>query len=393
MAFHLPRTLSLEPIMGTLRSHEPLPFLNSLTVWLMIGCLSSIHVGCTQDSSPPTRALTTNESSSAAPNAKSSKTSPYLSDEKQNSSKTGIQNASDFALIMGDTDGDGLPEEISVCEINKICMNTLETGSKRMYENGTWDRLDLIAVEDTDGDAGADIVTVAYTDDGQLACVCIIHDKTRSIQFYRGQRWSSVNVETLEDTDGIGGTEVLLQVRGRDGSIECLCLIHDRDRTVKEFSDAAWTMVQIKAVADIDGEPGKEVLFETRNLDDELLCVCVIQDRKNELATYSDSQWQMGEVSLLTDTDGQPGLEIIVTFTRVSDSGITIIHNVSRTSKTYRFTEGHAIQAIGNYDRSHGDEICVLLPTLEKFVLITDRVQEQEDVESCGEAMKSPVQM
>ena len=148
--------------------------------------------------------------------------------------------------------------------------------------------------------------------------------------------------------------------------------------------------LQVKAVKDTDGEPGKEVLFESRNLDNELLCVCVIRDRKNELATYIDSQWQTGEVSLLMDADGKPGLEIIVTFTRVSDSGITIIHDVSRTSKTYLFTGKHTIQQVRNYDQSKGDEICVILPTLEKFVLITDRAQEQEVVESCEEPMSSP---
>jgi hypothetical protein len=352
-----------------------------------------MQVGCTQDNNPPTGALTANESSAASPNEKSSKASPHLTDDKKDRSKTGIQNRSDFALIMGETDGDGFPEEISVCEINKICITSIETGSKRVYENGTWHTVDLIAVKDTDGDAGAEIVTVAYTGEGQLACVCIIHDKTKSIEFYKGPRWSSAKVEALEDTDGIGGEEVLVQVRTDDGKLQCLCLIRDRDRTVREYSDVAWTTVQIKAVTDTDGKPGKEVLFESRNLDNELLCVCVIRDQKNELATYTDSQWQTGEVSLLTDTDGRPGQEIIVTFTRVSDSGLTVIHDVSRTSKTYLFTGKHTIQQVRDYDRSQGDEICVLLPTLEKFVLITDRAQEQEVVESCGELTRSPTRV
>ena len=121
-----------------------------------------------------------------------------------------------------------------------------------------------------------------------------------------------------------------------------------------------------------------------------MICVCVIRGRKDELAIYTDSQWQTGEVSLLMDTDGQPGLEIIVTFTGVSDSGITIIHDVSRTSKTYLFTGRHTIQQVRNYDQSQGDEICVILPSAEKFVLITDRAQEQEVVKSCGEPMRSP---
>lgn len=261
-----------------------------------------------------------------------------------------------------------------------------------MYENGMWHTVNLVGVEDTDGEAGAEIVVVAYTHDGELACVCIIHDRTQSIQFYRGQRWSVAKVAALEDTDGTGGKEVLLQVRSDEGKLQCLCLIRDRDRTVREYSDLAWATVQIKAVADTDGEPGKEVIFESRSLANEVLCVCVIRDRKDELATYIDSQWQAGEVSLLADTDGQSGLEIIVTFTSNSDSGITIIHDVSGTSKTYLFNGRHTIQQIGNYDRSQGDEICVLLPALEKLVLISDRVHEQRVVESCGQSQRSPAQ-
>ncbi len=375
------------------RSHNILPFLNSLAVCLMIGCFSSIQAGCTQNNNPPAGGLTVNESSAASPNGNSAKATPQLPNDKKDHSETRIQDPSDFPLIMGETDDDGFPEKISVCETNKICVTTLETGAKRMYENGTWHTVDLIAVEDTDGDAGDEIVTIAYTREGQLACVCIIHDKTKSIEFYRGQSWSFANVEALEDTDGIDGKEVLVQVKTDDGKFQCLCLIRDRDRTVKEYSDVAWTTVQIKAVTDTDGKPGKEVLFESRNLDNELLCVCVIRDRKDELKIYADSQWQTGEVSLLTDTDGQPGLEIIVTFMSVAESGITIIHDVSQTSKTYRFIERHTIQQIRNYDRIQGDEICVLLPARDKFVLITDRLQEQEVVESCGELTRSPARV
>lgn len=135
---------------------------------------------------------------------------------------------------------------------------------------------------------------------------------------------------------------------------------------------------------------GKSPPFESRSLANEVLCACVIRDRKDELAACTDSRWQTGEVQLLTDTDGQSGQEIIVTFMSNSDSGITIIHDVSGTSKTYLFSGRYTIQQIGNYDRSEGDEICVLLPTSEKTVMITDRVQEQVVVESCGQPMRSP---
>lgn len=97
----------------------------------------------------------------------------------------------------------------------------------------------------------------------------------------------------------------------------------------------------------------------------------------------------MGEIKLFVDTDGQPGLEIVLAFVNVADSEITIIHNVSRTSKTYLFEEEHTIQQVRNYDRFSGDEICVLLPSREKFVLITDREEVEEAIDSCGDIGKS----
>lgn len=393
MEVHCPARSAGRPLMVKPRSHELLPFLASLIVWLMIGGLSSIQAGCTQDNNSPTGTLTASQSSTASSSEPPTTATPHLPDNEKDRSRSEIQKRSDFSLVVGETNDDGLLEEISVCETNKICVITLETEAKRIYENGMWSTVDLVAVQDTDGDAGAEIVTVAYTRDGQLACICIIHDKTQSIQFYRGQTWSSAKVETLEDTDGIGGKEVLLQIRGEDGKLQCLCLIRDRDRSVRAYSDLAWSTVQVKAVMDTDGQPGKEVIFESRSLANEMLCVCVIRDRKDELTTYTDSQWQTGEVQLLTDTDGQSGQEIIVTFMSNSDSGITIIHDVSGTSKTYLFSGKYTIQQIGNYDRSQGDEICVLLPASEKTVMITDRVQEQAVVESCGQPKRSPAQM
>lgn len=328
-----------------------------------------------------------NEMPSASSKDITSSNAPSLASDPKDRLET-IQNRSDFALIIGETNDDGLLEEISTCEFNKICVTTLDTKSKRVYQNSTWQSVDLIAVQDTDGDPGAEIVTVAYTSEGQLACVCIIHEATKSIEFYRGLGWSSVHVQLLTDTDGIAGEEVLVQVKTDDGKLQCLCLIRDRDRTVKEYSDVAWTTIQIKEVADTDGESGNEVIFESRDATEQLICVCVIRDRRNELATYTDSKWRVAEVKLLADTDGQPGLEVLVTFTNLSDSGITIIHDASRTLKSYLFEGHHTIQQVRNYDRAQGDEICVLLSTRDEYLLITDRVQDQQVVESCGHQKK-----
>lgn len=365
------------------------PFLaRRVTPWCVAFFLCVIQASCTQDSSSSLMTPMVNEIATAPSKDSASISTPPVASGSRNHLET-HQSGSDFALIIGETNDDGLSEEISACEFNVICVTTLDTGSKRMYQHSAWQTVRLIAVQDTDGDPGAEIVVVAYTREGLLACVCVIHDKANSIQFYGGQGWGSVEVQTLANTDGIDGEEILVHVKSDEGKLRCFCLIRDRDRTVREYSDVAWTTLRFRIVADTDGESGKEVIFEARDAADQLVCVCVIRDQKNELVSYTDSKWKMGEVQLFTDTDGQPGLEILVTFMNGSSSGITVIHDASRTSTIYEFEGDHTIQQVRNYDRSHGDEICVLLPIQEKYLLINDRQREQEVVESCGHVGKA----
>lgn len=352
--------------------------------WCIALCLSFIQAACTPDSSSLSVSSTANESSSAS-SSDASVSDPRSETSAPNDRLETNGKRPEFALIIGETNDDGLQEEISACEFNKICVTTLETKSKRVYQNSAWQSVSLIALQDTDGDPGSEIVLLAYTREGLLACVCVIHDKTTSIEFYGGLGWGSVEVKTLANTDAIDGDEIIVHVKTEEGTLRCLCIIRDRDRTVREYGDESWTTIHIKEVVDTDGESGKEVIFESRDATDQLVCVCILRDRQHEIGTYADSRWRMGEVKLFVDTDGQPGLEIVVAFMNASDSGITIIHDISRTSKTYLFEGGHTIQQVRNFDRSQGEEICVLLLSREEFVLISDRVQEQEVVESCGE--------
>lgn len=80
------------------RSHELLPFLASLTAWLLIGGLSSIQAGCTQDTNSPTATLAANQSSSATSIEPLATTTPHLPDDEKDHSRPGIQKRSDFAL-------------------------------------------------------------------------------------------------------------------------------------------------------------------------------------------------------------------------------------------------------------------------------------------------------
>lgn len=367
---------------------QPLGLPIRSVAWCMVLCLSFIQAACTQDlqsslESPAVTAIasaSTNDATLPNPRTDTNDLTDLL---------VANQTPPAFSLFIGETNDDGLQDEISICEFNKICVTTLDTRDKRVYQHSAWHNVELIAVQDTDGEPGSEIVVLAHTHEGLLACVCVVHDKTTSIAFYRGLGWSSVDGTTLANTDAIDGDEILVQVKTEEGTLRCLCLIRDRDRTVREYVDQSWATIQIKEVVDTDGALGKEVIFESRDANDQLICVCILRDRENELTTYSDSRWRMGEIHLFADTDGQPGLEIVVAFRNGTGSGITIIHDVSQTSKTYLFEEEHTIQQVRNYDRFSGDEICVLLPSREKFVLITDREEVEEAIDSCGDIGKS----
>ena len=367
------------------RFRKAKPPRKSLPFWLMLIFFSYGQASCTQDNTSTPGVSTTGESAIVAGSNSLAESTSHRADNTQ----TSLQKRAEFELIIGDTDNDGLLEEITICETNKICLLTPETGAKRLYENATWNTIDLLGVHDTDGEPGSEIVMAAYTREGQFACICIIHDKTKSIQFYKGQGWSSVRIEAIEDTDGMKGEEVILQARSDDGQILCLCLIRDRERSLREYSDLAWNTIQVKGVVDTDGEPGKEVIVESRNFAREVGCVCIIRDHQGDLKTYSDSRWQSGEITLITDTDGQPASDIVVAFVTGPDSGMSIIHDAVQSIETYLFTGKLSIQQVGDVDRIKGDEICVALPNSEKFVLVTDRLQEQKPVDACGEIAKS----
>jgi len=361
--------------------------IRSVAWWIAL-CLSFIQAACTQDPQSSLGSPAVTVISSASTND-ATLPIPRSNTNDLNDLLVANQKPPAFSLFIGETNDDGLQEEISICEFNKICVTTLDTRDKRVYQHSAWHNVELIAVQDTDGEPGAEIVLLAHTHEGLLACVCVIHDKTTSIEFYRGLGWSSVDSTTLANTDAIDGDEILVQVKTEEGTLRCLCLIRDRDRTVREYADQSWRTIQIKEVVDTDGALGKEVIFESRDANDQLICICILRGHENELTTYSNSQWRTGEIQLLADTDGQPGLEIVVAFRNGTDSGITIIHDVSQTSKTYLFEEEHTIQQVRNYDRSSGDEICVLLPSREKFVLITDREKKKEAIDSCEDIGKS----
>ena len=90
--------------------------------------------------------------------------------------------ATGIASIYADTDGDAALDFVEMCDQNKLCVEHLsKSSSKTTYSHPLWKALSLVAVEDTDGEPGVEIIVLATSIDRGVVCVCVIRDRTNSI--------------------------------------------------------------------------------------------------------------------------------------------------------------------------------------------------------------------
>ena len=293
-----------------------------------------------------------------------------------------------IASIYADTDGDAAPDRIEVCDQNKLCIEHPAKSSSRVtYSHPLWEALSLVAVEDTDGEPGAEVIILAMSADSGVVCVCVIRDRSNSVEPYADSRWHMVKIETVVDTNGAPGKEIVLVARDADGALTCVCVIDDRGRVSRPYTDSSWQSVGLGWIEDTDGVPGKEIVIEARDVHGDLLCVCIIHDQSNRLTSYSDARWKSAAIYLAADTDGQPGVEIVLTYAGDGGGGVGVVSDRTEETRTYTFLgDSPAIQQIGDFDRVQGQEVCVLLSHRREYVLITDRAIQQQTVPDCASA-------
>ena len=219
--------------------------------------------------------------------------------------------------------------------------------------------------------------------------VCVIRDRTNSRETYADSRWHRVRIDVLVDTNGAPGSEIVLVAHNTDGALTCVCVIDDRGRVSRSYIDSSWQSVGLGWNDDTDGIAGKEIVIEARGTNGDLLCVCIIHDDSNRLISYSDTLWKSAAIYLAADTDGQPGVEIVLTYAvdGGGGGGVGIVRDRTEETRTYTFLgDSPAIQQIGDFDRAKGQEVCVLLSHRREYVLITDRVNQQQTVPDCAPA-------
>ena len=137
-------------------------------------------------------------------------------------------------------------------------------------------------------------------------------------------------------------------------------------------------------IEDTNGLPGKEIVIEARNTNGDLHCVCIIHDDSNHLTSYSDAHWKSAHIYVAADTDGLPGVELVLTYADDGGGGVGIVRDRTEETRTYTFLgDSPAIQQIEDFDRVKGQEVCVLLNHRREYVLITDRENQQLTVTDC----------
>lgn len=109
-----------------------------------------------------------------------------------------------------------------------------------------------------------------------------------------------------------------------------------------------------------------------------------------QLTKYSNSSWIDGRVALLTDTDGQPGVDIVFGYRASFGSGIDVIHDRSGTIRTYSFRgELPSIERVGPSSHHPGNDLCVLIGR-DELVLLTERQLDPVAVSSCEQGSSQP---
>ena len=136
-------------------------------------------------------------------------------------------------------------------------------------------------------------------------------------------------------------------------------------------------------VTDTDGQPGAEIIvlwargvgaLSSKGID-------VIHDRTGVTKEYNYQRSNFS-INSLTDTDGQPGAEIVVLWARgvgsLSSNGIDVIHDRTGVTNTYTInTKKLTINGVRDYNGIAGAEICYswLLSGRTRYSLIVDRTR------------------
>ena len=171
--------------------------------------------------------------------------------------------------VYADADGNGVADRIERCGSAAICIYLKDTAgqesSPRTYKNADWARVSIERVEDVNDIPGNEVIVKTVKPDGGFGCICIITAKDNSLVSYTDPAWFSVTIDSIADTDGVPGTEIILSVTNPKGDFHCICVVHPNSEShvaIAAYSNAKWKYVFVRWQDDTDGSPGQELILE-----------------------------------------------------------------------------------------------------------------------------------
>jgi hypothetical protein len=211
---------------------------------------------------------------------------------------------------------------------------------------------------DTNGDGVIDTITKGSSSSGPY--VKIDHPNTGASTYYNfGSGLSYFELVGTTDTDGVAGQEVVVRTGASSGP--SISVIDDRAgwRRQYDFGVALSSFAIVSLSVNTDGRAGNEIpvyLYGSNSP-----AIRIIDDARRTTRQYD---FGVGlsyfEITKLTDTNGQGGVEIVTRLdTNATTRSIRIIDDTAQTYRQYSASgQNFAVLGIRNYDITAGDELC-----------------------------------
>jgi hypothetical protein len=236
---------------------------------------------------------------------------------------------------------------------------------------------------DTNGDGVTDTITTGASSSG-APYVKIYHPNTGTTTYYTfGIGLTYFEVVGTTDTNGVAGQEVVVRAGASTGT--AISVIEDRVSTRRQydFGTGLTSFGIVSISSNTDGRAGNEIPIYLSSSSGP--SIRIIDDARRTTRQYN---FGIGltyfEITRLTDTNGQGGVEII---TRLDANAYTrAIRMIDDTNQTYRQydTSGYnfAIYGIRDYDGAAGDEVCYYVTSA--YRMIVDRTGSKVPRSNCN---------
>jgi hypothetical protein len=167
---------------------------------------------------------------------------------------------SSAATYYGDTDGDGYTDTVTTSTTG-ITVYHPHTGGSNYYSYSSASSFAVNSLKDTDGVAGVEIIVV-WIQGGTTSGIDVIHDRTRGTNRYN-YGTQAFSIDTVVDTDGVAGNDIIVVwIQGGTTTITGIDVIHDRTGgTTNRYNYGSQGTFTILGVRDYDGIPGAEICY------------------------------------------------------------------------------------------------------------------------------------